>query len=387
MGEREFRCAFCGEFYIAKNTPAFNRLVRLRQIKTNAAHLLSVASQTNLIMTELIKTPKAFISYSWDSDEHRDWVRNLATRLRSEGIEVTLDQWHLAPGDPLPEFMERAVRENDFVLLICTPNFKTRADDRKGGVGYEGNIMTGELFLKYNHRKFIPILRHDSWTDAAPDWLSAKRYIDLTDRRFEANIEDLVRTLHGETPELPPLGTRRRKTESDFGNENKSTTAPETAELKEVEPKKTVFVAPADTHENSWSPIKITGIATEEITKPKMDGTRGSGLYAVPFRLSSRPPKEWAQLFVQTWNSPPRFTSMHRSGIAKVSGDKVILDGTTVEEVEKYHRETLLGVLEQVNREYGEYRVRQEREAERKRQIEAQHEENIGDFLKRIKFD
>lgn len=391
-GECEFRCAFCGAFCLAKNSAAFNRLTRRGQIKDGAAkNLSSIAPQTNLLMIEHIKTPKAFISYSWDNDEHRDWVRALATRLRGEGVDVTLDQWHLAPGDPLPEFMERGVRENDFVLLVCTPNFKTRADDRKGGVGYEGNIMTGELFLKYNHRKFIPVLRHSDWAEAAPDWLRAKRYIDLTDSRLNQNFEELVRTLHGESLELPPLGTRSG-TKSAGEDNAQNSTAPEAAKRKSIKPKRSKRIAPAsitaqETDERSWSPIKIIGIAAEEITKPKMDGTRGNGLYAVPFQLSVRPPKEWAQLFVQTWNSPPSFTTMHRPGIAKVSGDKVILDGTTLEEVEKYHHETLLGVLEQVNRDYGEYRVRQEREAQRKREIEARHDENVSDVLKRIKFD
>jgi hypothetical protein len=57
---------------------------------------------------------KVFVSYSWD-DGHRDWVRDLASRLRSDGVDAGLDRWKLAPGDQLPEFMERAVRENDFV--------------------------------------------------------------------------------------------------------------------------------------------------------------------------------------------------------------------------------------------------------------------------------
>ena len=63
------------------------------------------------------RNPKVFISYSWDSESHRAWVRALGARLRSDGVDVTLDQWHVGPGDQLPEFMERAIRENDFVLL------------------------------------------------------------------------------------------------------------------------------------------------------------------------------------------------------------------------------------------------------------------------------
>ena len=61
--------------------------------------------------------PKAFISYSYDDSVHQDWVLRLATRLRTDGIDVTLDLWHLAFGDQLPLFMERAVRENQFVLI------------------------------------------------------------------------------------------------------------------------------------------------------------------------------------------------------------------------------------------------------------------------------
>jgi hypothetical protein len=47
---------------------------------------------------------------SWDSDAHKDWVRNLASQLRADGIESILDQWHLVPGDQLSQFMETEVR-------------------------------------------------------------------------------------------------------------------------------------------------------------------------------------------------------------------------------------------------------------------------------------
>ncbi len=78
--------------------------------------------------------PKVFVSYSWDDDGHRDWVRGFASRLRSDGVDAELDRWKLSPGDQLPEFMERAVRENDAVLIVCTPRYKARADGRVGGV-------------------------------------------------------------------------------------------------------------------------------------------------------------------------------------------------------------------------------------------------------------
>jgi hypothetical protein len=134
-------------------------------------------------------------------------------------------------------------------------------------------------------------------------------------------------------------------------------------------------------------PIKITRIITEAITSPRNDGTRGSGLYAIPFQLSRRPSADWADLFVETWARPPRWTNMHRPSIGKVSGDRIILDGTTIEEVEKYHKETLLIVIERVNQEIAELESRKRREAEAALQRKQQHESTVNEMSKRIKFD
>jgi hypothetical protein len=68
-------------------------------------------------------TPSAFISYSWDDDAHKEWVRTLAERLRADGVDVTLDRWATVPGDQLSAFMERAIRENQFIVIICTPRY------------------------------------------------------------------------------------------------------------------------------------------------------------------------------------------------------------------------------------------------------------------------
>ena len=116
--------------------------------------------------------PRAFISYSWENETHKTWVRDLAARLREDSIDTILDRWRTAPGDQLPRFMEESARESDFVLVVCTPHYKKRSDKRKGGVGYEGDIFTGEILASSNRnqRKFIPLLRVGSWEDSAPTW-------------------------------------------------------------------------------------------------------------------------------------------------------------------------------------------------------------------------
>lgn len=148
---------------------------------------------------------RAFISYSWDSEEHKAWVRRLAERLRSDGIEATLDQWSTVPGDSLPLFMEEAIRDNPYVIIVCTPRYKRKSDQRDGGTGYEGDIMTGEIFVRKNRRKFIPILRAGGWAEAAPSWLLGTYFVDLRGQQWTEGLPLLVDTLHKRLPEPPPV--------------------------------------------------------------------------------------------------------------------------------------------------------------------------------------
>lgn len=141
----------------------------------------------------------------------------------------------------------------------------------------------------------------------------------------------------------------------------------------------------SDKHD--FEDIKITRIITEEVGVPSNDGTEGSGLYAVPFEISAPAPSEWAQLFVHHWDRPSRYTTMHRPGIARVFSKKIILDGTTMDEVERYHRDTLLLALDEANRGYREWTARQaDREAREATRVE-QHREDVEQSAKRIKFD
>ncbi len=154
--------------------------------------------------------PTAFISYSWDDEEHKRWVRDLATRLRTDGVDVKLDQWELAPGDQLTTFMESSVRESRFVLIICTPQYKRKSDRREGGVGYEDAVMTSEVYNSgANWRKFIPILRREEWPASAPSWLQGSYRIDMRDNQYKSDsYQDLIDTLHGQRPVAPPIGNR-----------------------------------------------------------------------------------------------------------------------------------------------------------------------------------
>ena len=140
--------------------------------------------------------PKVFISYSHDSQEHKKWVLDLATRLRNTGVDAIIDQWELKPGDDLPHFMETHLANSDYVLMICTDRYVKKANSGVGGVGYEKMIITSDLIKNIDSNKVIPIIRQ-SGTHNVPTFLMTKLFIDFsrTDE-FEFSYDELIRTVH-----------------------------------------------------------------------------------------------------------------------------------------------------------------------------------------------
>ena len=300
--------------------------------------------------------PKVFISYSWESKEHSDWVNSLADKLLADGIEAIIDSYDVSPGDRLTKFMESSIKDSDYVIIICTEEYKRKANNREKGVGYESHIISAELYNNHNDRKFIPIIRQGDFNTAVPTYLDGKLAIDLRGNPFnETSYKDLIASIF-KVKKKPKVGIRPYY-------------------LDEYEP---ISIEGED--------IKIIGVISNEVTLPRNDGTRGSALYSIPFRLSSKPTRIWSELFLKNWDYPPRFTSMHRPGIARVASDKIILDGTTIEEVKQYHRDTLILCVEKTNEEEKQIRKREEQLKRKKQEERENHYRNIDDISKDIKF-
>ena len=153
-------------------------------------------------------TKTAFITYSHDSQQHSDWVMQLASNLINKGVDVILDKWSLQPGDDLPHFMEKSLRDADYVLMVCTDNYVSKANAGEGGVGYEKSIMTATYLKSINNNKVIPIIRQTG-TANTPTFMGAKYYIDLSiTASFEVGFDELCRTiLDAPLYQKPELGT------------------------------------------------------------------------------------------------------------------------------------------------------------------------------------
>jgi hypothetical protein len=79
------------------------------------------------------------------------------------------------------------------------------------------------------------------------------------------------------------------------------------------------------------------------------------------------------------WGVEWRAISIHRATVTR--------DGTTIEEVESCHRDTLQLIVAETNRQYRDWQNKQKQRREREETTRRQHRNRIEDASKRIKFD
>ena len=149
--------------------------------------------------------PKVFISYSHDDENHKNWVKELATKLRVDGINAIFDQ--LTPfGTDLPLFMEQGLSDTHKVLCICSSTYNEKANAGKSGVNYEKRIIFQELLQGIPSAWVIPIIRNNKTDVKLPKFLSGFKYISFDDdKQFNKNYYDLLEELHNKK-NIPPIG-------------------------------------------------------------------------------------------------------------------------------------------------------------------------------------
>lgn len=158
--------------------------------------------------------PRVFISYSHDSEVHKDRVLALSDRLRSDGIDCRIDQYLSVPAEGWPRWMLNQVEDADFVLVLCTEiydaRFRGKAPERTGlGGKWEGAVITQELYEnELRNTKFVPVLLTSADSKHIPAPLRGTNFYDLT--AGEPAYEQLYRRLTNQhdTPQ-PELGKLR----------------------------------------------------------------------------------------------------------------------------------------------------------------------------------
>ena len=110
------------------------------------------------------QTPRVFISYAHEpSPEHAITVLMLSDTLRTLGVDCIVDQYEPDPAEGWPIWMERQIKDAEFVLIVGTEGYLKRFQGKeatwvgKGGA-WESVIIRGELYdSPHINKKFIPV--------------------------------------------------------------------------------------------------------------------------------------------------------------------------------------------------------------------------------------
>jgi hypothetical protein len=154
-----------------------------------------------------VNHPVVFISYSWDSKDHKDWVLKLASDLVSHGVDVVLDQFDVRLGDDLALFMEQGLTNAKLVLCVCSNKYVEKANTGKGGAGYEKRILTTEMINESNRRHIIPVIRNNTSTNKVPIFLYGLLYVDFDHGDYYDNYRVLLERIYDEdVNKKPTLG-------------------------------------------------------------------------------------------------------------------------------------------------------------------------------------
>ena len=141
-----------------------------------------------------------FISYTHDSEQHKEKALSLANRLNEEGLDCWIDRYveDSTPERGWPMWMEEKVRTSKFVLVVGSANYLARYEGRaKSGEGlgakFESVLATQWLYEnEMLNTKFIPVIFDGEDKDNIPFTLRPYSRYNLEGNR---DYESLYRRL------------------------------------------------------------------------------------------------------------------------------------------------------------------------------------------------
>lgn len=144
---------------------------------------------------------KIMISYAWDlqTPDHHLWVEKLYRQLDTMGFNVTLDKFSV-PYEGRPDlflWIERSVKNADWIIAIITEKYVSKCDDRDGAnnsLGYEIQQIIAKFIRTGLQDRVICLLRHKtSGVDKTPSFLPNAYFVDFTDEaKFQEKFDELI---------------------------------------------------------------------------------------------------------------------------------------------------------------------------------------------------
>lgn len=219
---------------------------------------------------------KIFVSYSWDSEEHKANVRALTNQLRKEGLHAEMDA-SLKQYETAIDFykmMHKWIADSDKVIIVLSKGYKTKATTFTSGVGDE----YGKIIKEINElpQKYILVSLEGISNDITPLELKGREIIDLSPARRKESFETILRKLFNkqefefEEVREKELGLQTKPIPSFLDDTLPVNPVPSSAKIKSVElPAKKL--PPAVIPNNGTPPIIIKK-EQYEVQNNKKDG-------------------------------------------------------------------------------------------------------------------
>ncbi|MGI8380432.1 SEFIR domain-containing protein [Priestia megaterium] len=150
----------------------------------------------------------AFISYSWDSPEHEQWVIDLTNKLRMQGgVDAKCDKFKLyTETTDMNAMMVEQVQRNDYVIIVLTEGYANKAPQIQTGVGFETMLITP--MLQHSQDKLIFITRDANREKTTPFQMRSFYSIDFSNpETFDKRFKELLHRIYQKPLyEQAPLG-------------------------------------------------------------------------------------------------------------------------------------------------------------------------------------
>jgi len=156
--------------------------------------------------------PRVFIQYTHDSSAHKERVRLLADGLRHDGVESMVDQYVESPPEGWETWMDKQLRDSDYVLVVCTAanyrRFWKEEEPGKGlGATWEGHLIRVHLYRAgVINDRLIPVLFEAADAAFIPEVLQSFRHYRLHEPDgYDRLFRRLTQQPEVEVPEVGPL--------------------------------------------------------------------------------------------------------------------------------------------------------------------------------------
>lgn len=155
---------------------------------------------------------EVFVTYSWDSEPHKNKVLSFADFLRKNGFETDIDR-KISQESTAADFtkmMHQAMTDYSKVIVVLSKGYKTKADSFTGGVGTEYGLIIKDI--EENSSKYILVTLEGMSENITPLNFKGREIVDLSNKE---NLDVLFAKLQDvAVVEFSPVSANKPQVES-----------------------------------------------------------------------------------------------------------------------------------------------------------------------------